>query len=108
MNWEQLIWETCLWRSSRSRPAPSRSVNQSFLRSRVTVLFPKRAVLLNCRSSSTQGPMSLPSNWKWIETSESPVTEILSTGDISSEDSFARASETPQTTAQEEKGYVIA
>jgi hypothetical protein len=47
--------------------------------------------------------MSLPSNWKWIETSESLVTEILSTGDVSSEDFFARASETPQTTAQEEK-----
>jgi hypothetical protein len=47
--------------------------------------------------------MSLPSNWKWIETSESLVTEILSTGDVSSEDSFARASEMPQTTAQEEK-----
>ena len=47
--------------------------------------------------------MSLPSNWKWIETSESLVIEILSTGDISSEDSFARASETPLATAQEEK-----
>ncbi len=47
--------------------------------------------------------MSLPSNWKWIETSESLATEILSTGDGSSEDSFARASEMPQTTAQEEK-----
>jgi hypothetical protein len=62
------------------RPAPARSANQSLLRSRVTVLFPKRAVLLNCRSSSTHGPMSLPSNWKWIETSESLVAEILSTG----------------------------
>jgi hypothetical protein len=47
--------------------------------------------------------MSLPSNWKWIETSESLVTEILSTGDISSGNSFARASETPQAAAQDEK-----
>jgi hypothetical protein len=29
--------------------------------------------------------MSLPSNWKSIEMSESLVTEILSTGDISSD-----------------------
>jgi hypothetical protein len=57
----------------------------------------------NLFSSDLQGPMSLPSNWKWIETSESLVTEILSTGDVSSEDSFARASDVPQTTAQAEK-----
>jgi hypothetical protein len=69
----------------------------------VIVLLLKRAVLLNCRSSSTQGPMSLPSNWKWIETSEWLATEILSTGDVSSEYSFARASDMPQTTAQAEK-----
>jgi hypothetical protein len=39
--------------------------------------------------------MSLPSNWKWIETPESLVTEILSTGDISSKDSLAMASDMP-------------
>jgi hypothetical protein len=51
--------------------------------------------LLNCRNSSTQGPMSLPSNWKSIEMSESLVTEILSTGDISSKDPLAMASDMP-------------
>jgi hypothetical protein len=39
--------------------------------------------------------------------SESLVTKILSTGDISSEDFFARASEMPQAAAKDEKAMYL-